>query len=618
MLGLENFSSEKEMFAKYTDVLTGDKFFREMGTKNSRLMKMMVNSIIEYAILTEASSIRVIDSTDEEYITKLLIDAGELLKLNQDNFPGSYLYRSPPFDVARSEKDTYICTTKNRSGPTNNYLEPGKAMEIAAENLRGSMRGKVLYVVPYWLGPLGSKYGDGGIQLTDSAYVVLNLIKITRVGINSVASLAMKNSFVLALHSTADLNPEKRYIMHFPEENNGMGMVVSFNTNYGGNALLSKKCHALRIASFKAKKEGWMAEHMMLIGVKDPMGKTTYISGAFPSSSGKTNLSMLNPPEKYSSRGWETSLISDDITWMNVKDGHLVGINPEYGFFGVLPHTSHKTNPRAMDAIASDTIFTNAAIDENGNPQWEGSGSKPDNIIDWQGRKYDGTHPMAHPNSRFTTPIRQFEYLSEEYENPEGAVVSAFLFGGRRSDLLPLVMEAKSWQEGVLYGAMQRVETTAAAIGKVGELRNDPMAMRPFMPYDFGDYFQHYLDMGKKLTSPPRIYNINWFRKNSEGKFIWPGYGENMHVLEWIIARVSGKITSAVDTPMGYLPRVSDLDCSDIISDENLQEILKIDAAGFIKEFDVQEPFFKSFGDSFPDELWKTFYHVRERLEKQL
>ena len=618
MLGIENVASEKESIMLFMEKLGKSPFVQGMERKNPILMRKMAHSIIEYAVLTGASEIKIVDNTDENAITSKLVSNGDLIRLNEINYPNSYLYRSPQFDVARSEKDTYICTKTNMVGPTNNYMQSEKAMKIAVENLRNSMSGKTLYVVPYWLGPLESEYGDGGIELTDSLYVVLNLIKITRVGMMAMNSIAMKNSFVLGLHSTVDLNPEKRYVMHFPEENNGMGMVVSFNTNYGGNALLSKKCHALRIASFKAKNEGWMAEHMMLIGIKDPMGKTTYISGAFPSSSGKTNLSMLSPPEKYAMNGWETSLVSDDITWMHVRDGHLSGINPEFGFFGVLPHTSDRTNPRAMEAIRSNTLFTNAAIDDNRNPHWEGDGETPTNLIDWQGRKYDGSEKMAHPNSRFSTPIKQFKHLSPDYDNVNGAKVSAFLFGGRRSDLMPLVMEAKNWNEGVLYGAMQRVETTAAAIGKVGELRNDPMAMRPFMPYDMGDYFQHYINIGKKLADPPRIYNVNWFRKDLSGKFIWPGYGNNMHVMEWIISRVHGKIKDARDTPIGFVPRSFDLNCSDIISDEELEEILNIDSKAFLREFSVIEPFFKSFGDTFPQELWRTFYNVRERLEKQI
>ncbi|MGP6207604.1 phosphoenolpyruvate carboxykinase (GTP) [Cuniculiplasma sp. SKW3] len=620
MLGVEKELNRDKGLAILRDEISRSEFMKKLNEANERLYTEISDIILEYAFLTNASSIRVIDGNEEKIITETLVREGKLIKLNEKNFPNSYLYRSPPFDVARSEKDTYICTEgkPEEVGPTNNWLNSKEAMKIATENLRGSMKGKTLYVVPYWLGPVESKFGDGGFELTDSPYVVLNLMKITRVGEKVAISLARKNSYVLGLHSTAKLNPEKRYIMHFPDENKKMGLIISFNTDYGGNALLSKKCHALRIASFKAKREGWLAEHMMLIEIKDPTGKSTFITGAFPSSSGKTNLSMLRPPEEYRNEGWKTYLISDDITWMNNVEGTLRGINPEYGFFGVAPHTSMQTNPGAMEAIKQNTIFTNVGIDIDMNPYWEGMGPIPIGVIDWQGRKYDGKEKIAHPNSRFTTPIHEYKDLSKEYENPMGAPVSAFLFGGRRSDLIPLVMEAKTWNEGVLYGAMQRVETTAAAIGKVGELRNDPMAMRPFMPYNMGEYFQHYINMGKNIKHPPRIYNVNWFRKDKDGKFLWPGYSENMRVVEWIVGRVNGKVRDATETPFGYVPRIQDLRLPEGTDLKKLELILSVDAKGFLMELDTIEPFFKSFGPMFPEELWRAYYDIRGRLEKQL
>lgn len=620
MLGVEKEVKIDRRLVALKDEISQGAFMKKFAEENNKLYREIMDSIMEYAFLTEASSIIVINGNEQESITRNLEKEGKLIRLNEKNFPNCYLYRSPPFDVARSEKDTYICTegTSKDVGPTNNWMNSRDALKIAIENLKGSMKGRILYVVPYWLGPLESGFGDGGFELTDSQYVVLNLMKITRVGEKVAYSIARKNSYVLGLHSTAKLNPEKRYIMHFPDENRKMGLIISFNTDYGGNALLTKKCHALRIASFKARSEGWLAEHMMLIEVKDPSGKSTFISGAFPSSSGKTNLSMLKPPKEYDEEGWRTALISDDITWMNNVNGTLMGINPEYGFFGVAPHTSMETNPGAMLAIRQNTIFTNVGIDRDRNPFWEGMGPIPDGVIDWQGKKYDGKEKIAHPNSRFTTPIHEYKGLSTEYENPMGAPVSAFLFGGRRSDLIPLVMEAKTWNEGVLYGAMQRVETTAAAIGKVGELRNDPMAMRPFMPYNMGEYFQHYINIGKKLVKPPKIYNVNWFRKDSNGKFLWPGYSDNMRVIEWIVGRVNGRITDIRDTPIGYVPKLEDLRMTGKIDRDNVSSILSVDPKGFLAEMDTIEPFFKSFGETFPDELWRAYYDIRGRLEKQL
>jgi phosphoenolpyruvate carboxykinase (GTP) len=615
MLGIEEnkIGSDSNLF---NNIRKGSKFLKELHLRNRVLEEKILVCITEYANLTGANTIKVIDGNEEEQITMDMVNQNLLIKLDQREYPNSYLYRSEPFDVARSEKDTYICTTgsKEDAGVTNYWMNTKDAMKIARENLKNSLKGKKLYVVPYWLGPLDSKFGQGGIEMTDSQYVVLNLMKITRVGLKTALPIAKSNSFVLGMHATANLNPEKRYIMHLPDENEKMGMIISFNTNYGGNALLSKKCHALRMANFKAKKEGWMAEHMMLIGVKDPSGATTYISGAFPSSSGKTNLSMLEPPDDYKKKGWDTFLISDDITWMNVVDGRLRGINPEFGFFGVVPHTSYDTNPRAMDAIKKDTLFTNVALDLKNRPYWEGLSDLPEFLIDWKGNTYTGNEKAAHPNSRFTTPIKNYKNLSQDYENPEGAPVSAFLFGGRRSDLLPLVMESKTWEEGVLYGAIQRIETTAASIGKVGELRNDPMAMRPFMPYNMGDYFQHYLDMGKRLKYPPKIYNVNWFRKDESGKFLWPGYSYNMRVIEWITGRVNNKIQEVVETPMGFVPSLKSFNRG-VVKEDIMKSLFYIDKEGFIKELDTIKPFFESIGNRFPEELWKTFEKVRNELE---
>ncbi len=614
MLGLEE--ENKNMEIETVNALSKSEFFRILADLNPKLHIKMVDSVREYWSLVGASRISVIEGDEESEIINSLLSEKLLLKLNEKEYPESYLYRSAPFDVARSEKDTYICTrgSSDDVGPTNYWMHSDNAMKIAVENLKDSMVGKTLYIVPYWLGPLNSPYGQGGIEMTDSLYVILNLMKITRVGKDTARLMAQSNSFVLGMHATAKLDPDKRYIMHFPDENEKMGLIISFNTNYGGNALLSKKCHALRIASFRARREGWMAEHMMMIGIREPSGRMTYITGAFPSSSGKTNLSMLEPPENFRKDGWDTFLMSDDITWMHQRNGELRGINPEFGFFGVAPHTSYKTNPRAMDAIHKNTLFTNVALDSNNCPYWEGMYDQPAHLIDWKGNKYDGKDKAAHPNSRFSTPIKYYKNLSPDYENPEGAPVSAFLFGGRRSDLLPLVIESKNWNEGVLYGAMQRIETTAAAIGKVGELRNDPMAMRPFMPYNMGDYFQHYVHMGKKLSRPPRIYNVNWFRKDVEGNFLWPGYSQNMNVVQWIIGRVRGEVKDAVETPMGFVPSISSFNCGGI-SKSTMMQLFHIDVKGFLRELDTIKPFFQSFETHFPEELWEAYENVRRRLE---
>ncbi|MGP6293291.1 phosphoenolpyruvate carboxykinase (GTP) [Caldiplasma sukawensis] len=620
MLGLCEQGSDDRAMKMVEEAVEKSEFFQKLKDLNPELSDKMFGAVLEYANLCNPSKINVIEGDEEESIIRELVNEGKLITLNQNEFPGCYLYRSSPHDVARSEKDTYTCTrgSKKDAGPTNNWIHSDEALEISKRTMKESMKGKTLYVVPYWLGPLNSEYGQGGLELTDSLYVVLNLIKITRVGYKIASSIAKEGRFVLGLHSTVNLDPENRYIFHFPDENEGMGLIISFNTNYGGNALLSKKCHALRIASFRALEEKWLAEHMMAVGVKDPAGQITYITGAFPSSSGKTNLAMLQPPKELLDLGWDTSLISDDITWMHPKNGRLMGINPEYGFFGVAPHTSRKTNPRAMDAISRNTIFTNVAVDSLGRPFWEGMDEKRENLTDWTGKPYNGKEKAAHPNSRFTTPINNYRNLSGEYENPEGVPISAFLFGGRRSDLVPLVMEARDWEEGVLFGAMQRVETTAAAIGKVGQLRHDPMAMKPFMPYNMGKYFDHYLSVGKSLKEQPKIFNVNWFRKDENGEFMWPGYSYNMYVIKWIVGRVNGKVNRYIETPVGNVPYPEDIAPNSLVSEQTLSKLLKIDLKGYLNEFDQIEIFFQSFGNKMPKRMWDIFNRVKKRIESSL
>lgn len=613
-------SPEDEDLTRLLSELKNSKSLKFLAGQNSKVYDRVVSAITETAEMTRPSQIRIVgDQEDEmnEFINKMMKD-GSLHQLNQKEFPGSYLYRSDPSDVARTEGDTYICTSGNRddAGPTNNWLHTDEAKKRIYAVMKNSMQGKIMYVVPYWLGPHGSDYGQAGIELTDSVYVVVNLMIITKSGKEAIKELAKSSRFVIGIHATGSLDPKNRYIAHFPQENLGDGLIMSVNTNYGGNALLSKKCHALRIASYRGRKEGWMAEHMMLIGISDPKGSTTFISGAFPSSSGKTNLSMLKPPESFHRDGWQTYLVSDDIIWMHESNGSLHAVNPESGFFGVAPQTSTHTNPNAMDAISRDTIFTNVAVDDEGVPFWEGMRNLPSSLTNWKGQKYDGQGPAAHPNSRFTTPITNYRHLSPEFDNPLGAKVSAFLFGGRRKDLIPLVYQSYSWNAGVLIGAMQRVETTAATTGAVGVLRNDPMANRPFVGYNMADYFKHYVEIGKKLSNPPGIFNVNWFRKDSEGKFLWPGYSHNMYAVKWILDRVKGE-GDYIETPIGYVPDPEKFDSGGVPKD-TMRTLLSVDSKGFLKELEENKPFFESFGSRFPEELWKEFDALSDRLKKSI
>ncbi|MHB8372891.1 MAG: phosphoenolpyruvate carboxykinase (GTP) [Thermoplasmataceae archaeon] len=605
-----------------TNDLINNESIKRISSVDKALSERITSYIANYMAITEADSVEFVTGKEDQIkrFESLLLNDKTLIKLNTDYYKNSFLYRSSPSDVARSEKDTIICTNGGQQdvGPTNNWMKSEEALKNIMSLFKGSMKGRKLYVVPYWLGPFGSEFSKGGIELTDSLYVVLNLAIITRAGNSSIDEIAKSGKCVIGLHAMGNLDPEKRYIMHFPEENNGEGLIASINTNYGGNALLSKKCHALRIASFESRSNGWLAEHMMLIGVKSPDGEITYITGAFPSSSGKTNLAMLEPPEEYRNSGWSTYLVSDDITWMNQVKGRLNGINPENGFFGVIPHTSEHTNPNAIKAMKENTIFTNVGVDQDLIPFWEGKCDPPKHLIDWKGRPWDGKEPVAHPNSRFTTPIKQYPRLSDKFESPEGVPISAFLYGGRRSDLLPLVYQSYDWEDGVLIGAMQRVETTAASTGKVGVLRNDPMAMRPFMAYNMADYFRYHLSFKEKVSKLPLVFNVNWFRKNEDGKFIWPGYTYNMHVVEWILGRTKNKISRVKKTPIGYVPDLSEFNSGNKITLDNIKKILEVDSKGFLAELEAVKPFFDSFGDRFPEELWNRFYNLRSRLEADL
>ncbi|MGC8538419.1 MAG: phosphoenolpyruvate carboxykinase (GTP) [Candidatus Micrarchaeia archaeon] len=569
-----------------------------------------VGDIVE---LLNPKKVTMLHGKPEEYemLVSKLLGEGRLIKLNETTYPNCYLARSDPNDVARTEQNTYICTdSKEDAGPTNNWLDRREAKEMLFKLIANASTGKELYVLPYVLGPNGSEYSQVGIEITDSAYVAANQMIIALVGDAAIERLEKGEEHVLGIHQTMQLDPNKRYIAHFPKER----LIISVNTDYGGNALLSKKCHALRIASAIAKEKGFMTEHMMAIEVTTPEGKSYGISGAFPSSSGKTNLAMINPPEDF--KGWKVRLLSDDIIWLFEHGGGVNAINPEYGFFGVAPGTNDKTNPNAMRSINSNTIFTNVALTTEMEPWWEGLGEPPQGLIDWQGRSYDPKNgPAAHPNSRFTTPIRQYPYLSDKYTAVEGMKINAMLFGGRRTTLVPLVFEAYNWAHGVLLGAMLRAETTAAVVGKIGVVRNDPMAMRPFCGYNMADYFAHWLKMGEQIRDKPKIYMINWFRKDENGKYIWPGFGENMRVLKWIIERTSGSARDAVETPIGMMPSIESFDYGKI-SREQAEKLLYVDKEGWLKELEEVKPFLESFGERMPRELWGEFYKLKERLEE--
>ena len=608
---------EDALVRSISKAVESDTFMDYIESLDEDLARRIRAMILEISEITRPSEIEFIDGSEDQRkeILDGLLNDNLLMRLDEKEYPNSFLYRSSPTDVARTEGDTYICTTSSKDdvGPTNNWMHTDEAKKKLYSILKGSMSGKTMYVVPYWLGPLNSPFGMGGIEITDSPYVVSNLQIITKSGKQALKEMSRTNNIVLGIHATGTLDPKNRYITHFPDENNGQGLIISVNTNYGGNALLSKKCHALRIASVRGKREGWMAEHMMLIGIENPEGEVTYISGAFPSSSGKTNLSMLDPPEVFRKAGWKTWLVSDDIIWMHRNDGMLYAINPESGFFGVVPQTSYRTNPNAMETIKKNTIFTNVAVDDRKIPYWEGKNEPHTTLTDWKGNPYEGEGAAAHPNSRFTSPISQYPHLSKKYNDPSGAPVSAILYGGRRKDLIPLVYEPYNWAQGVLVGAMQRVETTAATTGKVGILRNDPMANRPFTAYNMADYFRHHLEIGATLKNPPKVFNVNWFRKDENGNFIWPGYSENMRVIKWIIDRARNRESSVIETPIGYVPDPAKVDFGNV-SREALETLFHIDAKGFQNELEEVRPFLESFGDRMPGELWEEFHKIEERL----
>jgi phosphoenolpyruvate carboxykinase (GTP) len=562
--------------------------------------------------LTLAAQVYWCDGSQGEYqkLQQQLLAKGELQTLNPQSFPNCYLARSNPSDVARVEHLTFVCTqNRDDAGPNNHWMDPTEAHAKMRELFRGCMKGRTLYVVPYCMGPIDSPLSRCGVEITDSAYVVLNMHLMTRMGRPALERISREGGFVKGLHSTGELDPNRRFIMHFPEEL----AIESFGSGYGGNALLGKKCHALRIASWQARSEGWLAEHMLIVGLQNPQGETHYIAAAFPSACGKTNLAMLIPPD--SMPGWKVFTVGDDIAWLHPgADGRLYAINPEAGYFGVVPGTNPKTNRNAYDMIRRDTLFTNVALTANKEPWWEGLESGTP-VTDWLGKPYDPkSGPAAHPNSRFTVSARQNPNWSPEAENPRGVPISAIVFGGRRRGVAPLVYEARDWAHGVLVGASVASETTAAATGQAGVLRRDPMAMQPFAGYNFGDYWNHWLNVGQKLTKPPKLFHVNWFRRDKAGKFLWPGYGENLRVLAWMLERCAGR-GAALETPIGNLPREGDLNLKGVdVSADALHQLLAVDADAWRKEAGEISAYLETYGARLPAELRGQVEALRKRL----
>lgn len=572
--------------------------------------KTVLDWIDEKAKLLNPDKIVWIDGSEAqlEELRAQAVETGEMIKLNQDKLPGCYLHRTAVNDVARVEDRTFICTpTEEEAGPTNHWMAPEEAYKMLYSIAEGQYAGRTMYVIPYSMGPVGSKYSKIGIEITDSIYVVLNMAIMTRVGQAVLNQLGDSNDWIRGLHAKCQIDPEKRYICQFPQDNT----IISVNSGYGGNVLLGKKCFALRIASYLGKKEGWMAEHMLILGIENPQGEVKYICAAFPSACGKTNLAMLIPPEIFKEKGYKVWCVGDDISWINVgPDGRLYAINPENGFFGVAPGTNMNSNPNALMTTKKGTIFTNVVhnLDDN-TVWWEGlDKNPPENAIDWKGNPWNGKESDvvgAHPNSRFTAPAVNCPCISSEFENPQGVPISAFVFGGRRAKLAPLVYQSRDWNHGVFVGSSMASETTAAAAGAVGVVRRDPMAMLPFCGYNMAEYWAHWIEMGKKLdpAKAPKIFNVNWFRKNDEGKFMWPGFGDNMRVLLWILDRCEGKV-DAKETAIGYLPYAKDINIEGCdVTETDIEAILDVDKNLWAEEAKGIEEFYSKFGDDLPKEL---------------
>ena len=587
--------------------------------------KTILAWIDEMKALVNPDQVVWIDGSEEqlEELRKEAVESGEMIKLNQEKLPGCYYHRTAPNDVARVEDRTLICSRKEEdAGPTNHWKEPQEAYKMLYDIARGSYKGRTMYVIPYSMGPVGSPLAKIGVELTDSIYVVLNMSIMTRVGQKVMDVLGDSNDWVRGLHCKCDVDPEKRWICQFPEDNT----IISVNSAYGGNVLLGKKCFALRIASYQAKNEGWMAEHMLILGVENPKGEVKYVCAAFPSACGKTNLAMMIPPEGYRAKGYKVWTVGDDIAWMRKgPDGRLYAINPENGFFGVAPGTNMKSNPNALISTQKGAIFTNVARNLDDNTVWWESLDKnpPVNAEEWKGAKVNGPeyiaagNKLAHPNSRFTAPTANCPCLSSEFENPQGVPVSAIVFGGRLPDSVPLVYQSRSWNNGVFIGSITGSETTAAAAGAVGVVRRDPMAMLPFCGYNMGDYFKHWIEMGEMLgDKAPKIFNVNWFRVDEDGHFIWPGFGDNLRVLEWILKRCDNEV-DAVETAIGYVPKPEDINLEGLkdFDEEKLASILKVDNAKWAKEAAGVEEFYKKFGDKLPQELRDELNGLEERTK---
>ena len=597
-------------------------------TSNMTNNKHVLDWSQSMADMVQPKDIVWIDGGEEqaEGLRREACSTGELIKLNEEKYPNCYLHRTAVNDVARVEGRTFICTRKKEdAGNINNWMDPQECYAKLTKLYTGSYKGKTMYVIPYSMGIVGSEFGKIGIELTDSIYVVLNMLIMTRVGKNVMDALGDSADFVKGLHATADCSEENRYICHFPEDNT----IWSVNSAYGGNVLLGKKCFALRIASYLGRKEGWMAEHMLILGIENPKGEVKYVTAAFPSACGKTNLAMLIPPEVYRKKGYKAWTVGDDIAWLRVgEDGRLYAVNPENGFFGVAPGTNEHSNYNALMTTRKNCIFTNVGhnLDDN-TVWWEGMNDQPPhNAINWKGEKWDYTKydkadkintSCAHPNSRFTAMATNCPCLSSEFNNPKGVPVTAIIFGGRRAKTAPLVYESRSWQHGAFVGSIMASETTAAAAGAIGVVRRDPMAMRPFVGYDMGDYFAHWLEMGKRIPHAPKIFHVNWFRTDDEGHFIWPGFGDNMRVVMWILARCAGEV-DAVETPIGFVPKPEDINIEglDGVTVDTVKNLLTIDKQSWLEDVENIKAFYKQVGDRVPKEMYDELATLEANLKK--